>query len=85
MLDAYAIRTHVALNRPALKLTVQVIQREILQKNQRCNDGRAVDRDRSRLSHRPAVFQVRLSHQSSLKRGAEMTTESVCSTSATSK
>lgn len=53
MLDAYAIRTNVALNGPASELTVQAVQREILQKNQRCNDGQAVDRDRPQLSHRP--------------------------------
>lgn len=53
MLDAFEIRPNVALNGPASELTVQAIQREILQKDQRCNDGQAVDRDRPQVSDRP--------------------------------
>lgn len=52
----HAIGTNVALNRPASELTVQAVQREILQKNQRCNDGQAVDRDKPELSFRPSSF-----------------------------
>ena len=53
MLEPPLMRTGVALNRPASKLTVQAVQREVLQRDQSCNGGRLVDRDRPQLSCRP--------------------------------